>query len=130
MFALDTNTLSYFFKGLGRVEERLLATPPGEIAIPSVVLFELEFGLVRSGKLEQRRKQLQELVALVTVLPFGPSEAKAAAQVRYELERAGTRIGPYDVLIAGTALSHSSTLVTHNTSEFGRVAGLMLEDWY
>jgi tRNA(fMet)-specific endonuclease VapC len=130
MYVLDTNTLSYFFKGLGRVEKRLLATPPAEIAIPSVVIFELEFGLARSGRFEQRQKQLQELIALVTVLSFGPAEAKAAARIRDSLERAGAPIGPYDVLIAGTALSQRGILVTHNTREFGRVPGLALEDWY
>jgi tRNA(fMet)-specific endonuclease VapC len=130
MYALDTNILSYFFKGMGSVGKRLLATPPAQIAIPSVVLFELEFGLARSSRFEQRRQELQELVSLVTLLPFGPAEARASARIRNDLERAGTPIGPYDLLIAGTALSHGATLVTHNTREFGRVRGLALEDWY
>jgi tRNA(fMet)-specific endonuclease VapC len=130
MYVLDTNTLSYFFKGLGRVGERLLATPPAEIALSSIVLFEVEFGLARSSRSEQRREQLQELVSLAVVLPFGPAEAKSAAQIRCELERAGSPIGPYDVLIAGTALSHGAVLVTHNTREFGRIRELVLEDWY
>ena len=130
MYALDTNTLSYFFKGVERVKERLLATPPAQIAIPSVVIFELEFGLGRSSRVEQRLEQLQELVSLTTILPFGPAEARVSARIRIELERSGTPIGPYDLLIAGTALSHVATLVTHNTKEFGRVRGLALEDWY
>jgi tRNA(fMet)-specific endonuclease VapC len=45
VYALDTNALIHFFKGAGRVKERLLATPPGEVAIPSVVLYELEIGI-------------------------------------------------------------------------------------
>jgi len=130
MYALDTNTLSYFFKGIGQVAERLLATPPSEIAIPSIVLFELEFGLERSSRAAQRRQQLQELIAIPSVLPFGPAEARAAALIRAELERAGTPIGPYDLLIAGTAMSHGAILVTHNTKAFGRIRGLALEDWY
>jgi tRNA(fMet)-specific endonuclease VapC len=130
MYALDTNTLSYFFKGLGRVEERLLATPPAEIAIPTVVIFEVEFGLAKSGHHEKRRRQLQELLAVVAVLPFGAAEARAAAQIREILERVGTPIGPYDVLIAGTALGRGATLVTRNTRELGRVPGLALDDWY
>ena len=130
MYTLDTNTVSYFFKGEGRVAERLLATPPAEVAIPTVVLFELEFGLARSSRHEQRRRQLQELASLVTLLPFGPAEARASALIRAELEKAGTPIGPYDLLIAGTAMSHGAILVTHNTKELGRVRGLALEDWY
>jgi tRNA(fMet)-specific endonuclease VapC len=130
MYALDTNTLSYFFKGIGNVGKRLLATSPSEIAIPSVVLFELEFGLTRSGRYEQRRAQLQEILSLTVALPFGPAAARASAQIRSELERLGTPIGPYDLLIAGTALSHGAILVTHNTGEFGRIPGLVLEDWH
>ena len=57
-------------------------------------------------------------------------EAKASAQIRHDLERTGTPIGPYDLLIAGTVLSHGAILVTHNTREFGRVRGLILEDWF
>ena len=62
--------------------------------------------------------------------PFGPEAALAAARIRVDLERLGNGIGPIDTLIAGMALGHGATLVTHNTSEFARVAGLSLEDWY
>jgi tRNA(fMet)-specific endonuclease VapC len=55
---------------------------------------------------------------------------KCAATIRADLETRGKPIGPYDVLIAGTALANKSVLVTHNTSEFERIEGLQLEDWY
>ncbi len=45
------------------------------------------------------------------------------------LARAGAPIGPYDLMIAATAVSHNLTLVTHNTQEFSRVVGLKFEDW-
>lgn len=130
MFALDTNSLICFFKGEGRVGERLLATPPAEIAIPSVVLYELETGLARSSAPERRRAQLDRVLEVVRVLPFGAAEARAAARVRAELEAAGTPIGPMDTLIAGVALASRATLVTRNVREFGRVRGLVVEDWY
>jgi tRNA(fMet)-specific endonuclease VapC len=63
-------------------------------------------------------------------LPFGIDEVRCAASIRANLEKKGTPIGPYDVLIAGTALSNKGILVTHNTKEFERVEGLQLEDWY
>ena len=130
MYALDTNSLVYFFKGMGRVGERLLATPPREIALPTVVLYELEVGAAKSHSPQRRRRQLDEVVSWMTVLPFGAEEAKVAAQVRADLEQAGTPIGPYDILIAATALHHKATLVTRNVREFSRVAGLAVEDWY
>jgi tRNA(fMet)-specific endonuclease VapC len=130
MFVLDTNTLIYFFKGMGAVAETLLATPPRDIAIPAVVVFELEVGIAKSAASAKRRRQLDQLLAVTTVLPFGRQEAHAAASIRADLERAGRPIGPYDTLIAGTALTHNATLVTHNLDEFGRVPSLQVVDWY
>jgi len=46
-----------------------------------------------------------------------------------ELEAAGTPIGAFDVLLAGQARRRGATLVTVNVREFGRVKGLMWEDW-
>ena len=62
-------------------------------------------------------------------LPFDDAFARRCASVRRDLERAGLIIGPHDLQIAATALQHNLTLVTHNTAEFSRIAGLSLEDW-
>lgn len=130
MYALDSNSVIYFFKGVGKIAENLLRTPPREIALPAVVLYELETGIAKSSSPDRRRAQLDEIVSLVTVLPFGPAEARASARIRAGLEKRGAPIGPIDTLIAGTALSHGATLVTHNVDEFGRVEGLALVDWF
>ena len=130
MFVLDTNTVIYFFKGKGGVSDRLLATSPAEVALPSVVLYELETGIAKSSQPSRRRAQLGALVAASRVLPFGLAEAQAAAAVRAALEVAGTPIGPLDNLIAGTAVAHRGVLVTRNIREFGRIAGLTVENWY
>ena len=130
MYVLDTNTLIYFFRGQGKVAERLLATPPAEVAIPAVSVYELEVGIAKSTQPAKRRRQFDELLDTVTVLPFDRVAAVAAAGVRSALEKAGRPIGPLDTLIAGTALAHRATLVTHNTREFKRVSKLALIDWY
>lgn len=130
MFALDTNTLIYFFKGQGNVAEKLFATAPSEVAIPAIVVYELETGINKSSQPTKRRDQLGELLEVVEVLPFDQPSARRSAAVRAELESEGRPIGPLDILIAGTALAHNATLVTHNVREFGRVAGLPLTDWF
>lgn len=130
MYVLDTNSLIYFFRGEGDVARRLLATAPSDIAIPTVVLYELETGIAKSSDSAKRRAQLDRLLDVVTVLPLGVAEAKAAAAIRATLETAGTPIGPIDTLIAGTALASRGVLVTRNTREFQRVAGLIVESWY
>ena len=130
MLALDTNSLIYFFKGLGRVGEHLWQTPPREVGVPSVVIYELEVGIAQSTKPENRRRALRTLLEIATVLVFDEAAAGAAASVRFALEKAGTPIGPLDTLIAGMAIAHSAILVTHNTREFARVPGLKIVDWY
>ena len=130
MYALDTNTLVYLFKGAGHVGERLLAESPADVAIPSVVLYEVELGIALSSQPAKRRKQLDALLGAVTVLPFEEAAARSAAHIESTLRSAGTPIGPRDVLIAGTALAHRATLVTHNVREFRRVRGLSLTDWF
>ena len=129
MYILDTNTLIYFFKGIGNVADNLLAVSPKDIGIPAVVLYELEYGISRSTSPKKRTKQLEELCALVEVLVFGSEEAKTSAIIRASLEKKGTPIGPYDVMIAGTVLSKQGILVTNNTKEFKRVPKLKIIDW-
>lgn len=130
MIVPDTNTLIYFFKGQGKVAERLLQTPPGDVAIPSVVLYELEVGIAKSNAPQRRRAQLNELLAWMEILPFGTLESRCAAAIRADLERRGEPIGPIDVLIAGTAFAHAAVLITRNLREFGRIPGLRVDNWY
>lgn len=130
MYALDTNSVSYFLKGRGGVAARLLAEPPSNVALPSVTLYELEFGALRSAAPVGLKRRLDELIESLSILPFGANEARTAARIRVALERVGQPIGPLDLLIAATAREHGAILVTHNLKEFGRVPGLRLEDWY
>jgi tRNA(fMet)-specific endonuclease VapC len=130
MYVLDTNTLIYFFKGKGSVAERLLREAPEDIAIPAVVIFELQTGIAKSSSQRKRTQQLNVLMSTVKVLPFSIKEAQASAAIRAQLENEGTPIGPYDVLIAGTAVANQGTLVSHNLSEFKRIKNLKTEDWF
>lgn len=130
MFVLDTNTLIYFFKGMGDVAARLATESPQDVAIPAIVLYELETGLAKSASPEARRAQLARMLDVVRVLPFDEQAARASASIRAGLEAQGIPIGPVDVLIAGTALAAGGVLVTRNVREFGRIQGLKVEDWY
>jgi len=72
---------------------------------------------------------VQQTLAPFRSLPFDDTTAERYAGIRAELERVGQVIGPHDLLIAAICLEHDCTLVTHNTAEFSRVAGLQFEDW-
>ena len=131
-YLLDTNTLIYYFKGLGNVKERLLACQPSEIVLSSVVYYELQVGILKSTSPQKRIAQLAILKNQVSWVDFDEKSAEATAQIRVELERMGKPIGSYDVQIAGMAMANDLILVTHNMGEFGRVSGLglKLEDWF
>jgi tRNA(fMet)-specific endonuclease VapC len=130
LYILDTNTLIYFFKGVGNVAGTLLSKSPNNIYIPAIVLFELKLGIAKSTNPTKRKKQLERLVSHVNILPFGTREADSAAMIGADLEKTGMPIGPYDTLIAGTALAANAILVTHNVKEFERISALTIEDWY
>lgn len=129
-YMLDTNTLIYYFKDMGEVKQRMLSHSPQDILLPAVVLYEIETGLAKSDSPEKRRDQLAELLAVIQLVEFGEAEARAAAQIRAELEQAGLPIGPLDNLIAGSALAAGAVLVTRNVGEFERVSGLRVENWF
>lgn len=126
---LDTNVCVDVLKGHPQVCARLEAISPADCAISSITAFELAMGVRRCSQPERERKKLEKLFAVIAVLPFDAAAAEAAARVRYELEVAGQKIGPYDLLIAGQALSTRRTLISNNTREFGRVSALLLQDW-
>jgi tRNA(fMet)-specific endonuclease VapC len=129
-FLLDTTVLSDFTRGIEPVLTRLKSTPKDDAAISTVSAMEIEYGLklnpARARKIEPMiRALLQDLQEL----PFEHEDAHAAAAVRAALAKRGTPIGPYDVMIAGTALRHGLVLVTSNGDEFERISGLTVEDW-
>lgn len=130
LLALDSNALIHALKGTGRVRERLAETNPARVGIPAVVVYEIEYGTLRSANPELRRRELHRFLSVVEILPFDRGAAERAARLRVELEKQAQRIGAFDLMIAGTALAFGCTLVTHNLLEFSRVPGLVIEDWF
>ena len=98
--------------------------------VPSVSVYELWYGVAKSVQAEANTQRLKMFLAgAVRVLEFGEEDARYAGEIRNTLERMGKPIGTYDLLIAGQAMARKMTLVTANAKEFGRVKGLVWEDW-
>lgn len=130
MYLLDTNILAYFFKRQGGVAERMYAHPSNLLHVPSVAIFEIEFGLGASATPEKHRPQLDWVLRTFHIADFDANAAQAAGHIRHVLQKAGTPIGTYNLLIAGIALANRYIVVTRNTREFERVPGLRVENWY
>jgi tRNA(fMet)-specific endonuclease VapC len=128
-YLLDTNICVYALKRREVVIDRLQALSPDDIAISVITLAELWFGARKSVRPESTRRSVDAFLRPFEVVPFDRGAAEAYARLRLELERAGRPIGERDLQIASTAVARRLTVVTHNISEFGRVAGLAVEDW-
>lgn len=132
-YLLDTNAVVALLRNKpAKVRERYRqAEASGDyLALSSVVLFELWYGVAKSSQVPENTERLRILLSGdLDLLDFDDEDARTAGQVRAALEKDGNPIGAYDLLIAGQALRRGLTLVTANTSEFGRVTGLSWQDW-
>lgn len=133
IYHLDTNTVIAVVNNrptVSRERYEIVRAGNDPVFISSIVLFELTYGTAKSQRQRQNAQALATfLLGGVTVLPFDEQDAEAAGTLRASLESAGKPIGPFDLLIAGQAVRRKATLVTANAREFGRVTGLICEDW-
>jgi len=132
-YLLDTNAVIALLRNdppQVRNRFRLVISGGASIGVSSVVLYELWYGVARSGRRRENAERLRVFMSgSIAVVPFDEEDAIAAGDLRAALETGGTPIGPYDLLIAAQALRSGTILVTANVSEFARVRGLVWQDW-
>ena len=129
-YMLDTNICIYAIKHKPeQVFMRLQEHDPIDICISSVTYAELVHGAEKSKAIEKNRVALALLLANIEIMNFDSLAAESYGKIRADLEKAGTPIGPFDMMIAGHAMALGYTVVTNNTKEFERVKGLKLENW-
>lgn len=124
----DTNALSAYMRGEHAELVVKMQAHFDELVLSVIVLAEREFGVTK-GSRELARLRLAELAKLLPVEPFTREDCTHYAAIRHDLEARGLGIGPMDTLIAAQALRLGATLVTRNVAEFGRIAGLRVENW-
>ncbi len=129
-YLLDTNTCIRYLNGRSpNVVAKVRATAPSDIVLCSIVKAELFAGAAKSQHPTKSLATQQAFLNQFVSLPFDDAAAAIYGTTRATLEKVGAPIGPNDMLIAAITLANRVTLVTHNTREFGRIAGLALEDW-
>ncbi len=127
---LDTNTCIYFLnKSSESVISQFRRLSPAEIKLPSIAVAELFFGAEKSTAKEKNWRTVEGFVSNFEILPFDGKSCKVYAEIRTSLEKAGTPIGPMDLLIASISLANNLILVTNNMKEFNRIEGLKTENW-
>ena len=130
IFLPDTNTcITLLRQRDNRLIARWKSVKATDIVLCSIIVYELRYGAQRSPNPAGEHSKLDFFLSPFASLPFDDQCARRCAEVRAKLERVGRVIGPHDLQIAAVALQHQLTLVTHNTREFSRIAGLKLDDW-
>jgi tRNA(fMet)-specific endonuclease VapC len=132
-YLLDTNAVIALLRdepAIFRKRLRRAVSRGAAIAVSSIVLYELWYGVARSARRRENAERLRVFLSGgIEVSAFDEEDAKTAGDLRATLEGAGTPIGPYDLLIAAQALRTGATLVTANVAEFTRVPDLQWQDW-
>jgi tRNA(fMet)-specific endonuclease VapC len=127
---LDTNACIRYLNGRSpNLRAKFDATDPNDIRVCSVVKAELFFGAALSTDPTKTLASQRLFLSRFPSLPFDDTASESYAEIRADLTRKGLLIGPNDLMIAAICRAYDVTLVTHNVSEFGRVAGLKIEDW-
>ena len=129
-YMLDTNMCIYAQKNNPNVIARIKENFQQGLAISSITLAELEYGVQASVNVEKNTVALLKFLSIVEILPFDGSASVEYGKICADLRRKGTPIGTMDMLISAHAKSENLIVVTHNTREFKRVEGLQLEDWF
>lgn len=127
---LDTNICIYMIKNKPpEVRKHFERFVPGDIAISSITVAELQYGVEKSAAREKNALALEAFLLPLEIAPFDMESALAYGKIRAKLERQGTPVGGMDMLIAAQAIAQGLTLITHNLKEFARIPGLRYETW-
>src|ERR1700722_6037167 len=128
-FLLDTNIVSDVVRRpQGRVAEHIREVGEAQVCTSVVVAAELRYGAAKKGS-QRLTAQLEAVLGALDVLPFEAPADEAYGLIRARLERAGQPVGANDLLIAAHAVAVGCVIVTDNESEFGRIEGLLRENW-
>ena len=129
-YLLDTNICVLLIRKKSPILLHTLTQHPlTEIAVSAITVAELQYGVQKSAHSAQNQQALDYFLLPLTIVPFDDGVAMAYGEIRAYLEAQGAPIGAIDTLLAAQAVSRKLIFVTNNVREFGRVPGLIVEDW-
>ena len=127
-YLIDTNIAIFYMKGKFDLEAKFNRVTADNCYISEMTLAELKFGVEKSEKPEKNKKALNNFLTGVQILPIFHS-LDLYAKEKARLQKAGTPVDDFDLLIGVTSVTHKLTMVTNNTNHFKRISGIKLEDW-
>jgi len=129
IYLLDTNIIIYALKGSPVVQDHLKDHYQDPLAISVITLMELYYGAYKSEKVESNLGKIKVLEKSLEIISLGEEVVEIFGLIKSKLEKKGTPLDDFDLIIAATALSHNSILVTNNVKHFRRIDGLKIENW-
>ena len=100
-----------------------------KIAISTITLAELEYGVANSKRMFEVQTALFEFILPFEILDFNYNAASCYGKIRKELKDKGQPISDMDMLKASVAMANELIMVTNNEKEFRRISGLKIENW-
>jgi len=130
VYLLDTNICIYLMKKkYPKLQAKIEREELFNIAISSVTVGELEYGIAKSKYPDRNRELLYGFLSPFDIIPFSELDVESFGYIRAYLNKRGTPIGPYDLQIAAQCVTRNLRLVTNNVKEFERVPKLVIENW-
>ena len=129
MFLLDTDFCIDWLRRKDYARKALAQMLPSEVALSAITVGELLMGAYCAELPDRQAEKVQSFLKPLQVLPYGSLEAANYARISADLRRQGQLIGVSDAMIAATAASHLSTVVTRNLKHFERVKNLEVVNW-
>jgi tRNA(fMet)-specific endonuclease VapC len=129
MYLLDTDTIIFSLKGNRTVAKNLELHIEDPMQVSVITMMELYFGAYKSQRFEANMAKVRTIEQTFEVLPAGKEIADVFGAMKASLQKAGSPLDDFDLIISATALSRNLVLVTNNTRHFARIEGLMLANW-
>jgi len=130
MYLLDTNIVSYWMRGDGKIINEIKSHKPSDLSISTITLAEIYYGIEKSPvKKKERRNKIEHIYLQLKIYPFDELSARKYSIIRTQLEKDGLVISERDLQIASIAMANKLIVVTHNVKEFKRIEKLDVEDW-
>ena len=129
MYILDTDTIIYSLKGHAAVRANLRAHLNDPLKICTVTLMELYYGAYKYREAASSLAKIRTLERSLDILPVGAECVETFGLLKANLEKAGSPLDDFDLIIASCALAHNLVLVTNNAKHFKRIAGLAQTNW-
>jgi tRNA(fMet)-specific endonuclease VapC len=127
---LDTNICIYLIKQQPReVIDKFQGIAPGEIGISTISVAEMMYGVAKSQHQDKNKSALESFLSPLEIVDFDYVASQYYGVIRANLEKMGTSIGAYDLMIAAHAFSLGLVLVTNNEREFQQIPDLLVENW-